>query len=28
MRTTFRFYKTADNNWYIDIPDWYISFNR
>lgn len=22
MRDTFRFYKTAFNKWYIDLPDW------
>ncbi|MES2456925.1 MAG: DUF6717 family protein [Bacteroidota bacterium] len=22
MKGTFRFYKTADNRWYIDLPDW------
>lgn len=22
MRKTFRFYKTPENRWYIDLPDW------
>lgn len=22
MRHTFRFYKTAENRWYIDLPEW------
>lgn len=22
MRDTFRFYKTANHRWYIDLPDW------
>jgi hypothetical protein len=22
MRNTFRFYKTPENRWYIDLPDW------
>jgi len=22
MKDTFRFYKTADGNWYIDLPEW------
>lgn len=22
MKQTFRFYKTADGNWYIDLPEW------
>jgi|APAra7269096979_1048534.scaffolds.fasta_scaffold00079_58 hypothetical protein len=22
MRNTFRFYKTPENRWYIDIPEW------